>query len=151
LRPRQQREPVVPVLSAITFRHGVRTVPVFLQAAEIMSEINPRQARYADMYARLTDQMQSVRIILEQMEGHEYAAISTYMNNMEAIARFYEVAGGSLSEPDFLNYLKQKDLNLFVEILAVGRAVSLMKNLLVNIRRILETDSGLSRQGTMPE
>ncbi|WP_171847226.1 hypothetical protein [Enterobacter chengduensis] len=62
-----------------------------------MSEINPRQARYADMYARLTDQMQSVRIILEQMEGHEYAAISTYMNNMEAIARFYEVAGGSLS------------------------------------------------------
>ncbi|EGJ7729503.1 hypothetical protein ODW18_25875 [Escherichia coli] len=98
-----------------------------------MSEINPRQAKYADIHAKLTDRMQSVRVILEQMEGHEYAAISTYMNNMEAIACFYEEAGESLSEPDFLNYLKQNDLNLFIEILSVGRAVSLMKNLLVNI------------------
>ncbi|HII1963389.1 TPA: hypothetical protein ACYZXY_001801 [Escherichia coli] len=81
--------------------------------------------------------MQSVRVILEQMEGHEYAAISTYMNNMEAIACFYEEAGESLSEPDFLNYLKQNDLNLFIEILSVGRAISLMKNLLVNIRRLV--------------
>lgn len=111
-----------------------------------MSEINPRQARYADMHAKLTDRMQSVRVILEQMEGHEYAAISTYMNNMEAIARFYEEAGGSLSEPDFLNYLKQNDLNLFIEILAVGRAVSLMKNLLMNISQFLETNTGQSRQ-----
>jgi hypothetical protein len=126
-------------------------VPVFLQAPEIMSEINPRQARYADMYAKLTDQMQSVRVILEQMEGHEYAAISTYMNNMEAIARFYEVVGGILSEPDFLNYLKQRDLNLFIEILSVGRAVSLMKNLLVNIRRILETNNKQNRQEAIQE
>ena len=102
-----------------------------------MSEINPRQAQYADIHAKLTDRMQSVRVILEQMEGHEYAAISTYMNNMEAIACFYEEAGESLSEPDFLNYLKQNDLNLFIEILSVGRAISLMKNLLVNIRRLV--------------
>lgn len=54
-----------------------------------MSEINPRQAKYADIHAKLTDRMQSVRVILEQMEGYEYAAISTYMNNMEAIACFY--------------------------------------------------------------
>ncbi|EBY8684488.1 hypothetical protein R8124_000580 [Salmonella enterica] len=117
-----------------------------------MSEINPRQARYADIYAELIDQMQSVRVILEQMEGHEYAAISTYMNNMEAIARFYEEAEGNLSEPGFLNYLKQNDLNLFIEILAVGRAISLMKNLLVNIRQLfLGTDNGPGHQGAIQE
>ena len=33
-----------------------------------MSEINPRQAKYADIHAKLTDRMQSVRVILEQME-----------------------------------------------------------------------------------
>ncbi|MBW9380701.1 hypothetical protein FHB81_25850, partial [Escherichia coli] len=53
------------------------------------------------------------------------------------IACFYEEAGESLSEPDFLNYLKQNDLNLFIEILSVGRAISLMNNLLVNIRRLV--------------
>ena len=56
---------------------------------------------------------------------------------MEPIAAFYEEGGESLSRPDFLNYLKQNDLNLFIEILSVGRAVSLMKNLLVNIRRLV--------------
>ncbi|WP_407579006.1 hypothetical protein [Citrobacter koseri] len=116
-----------------------------------MSEINPREARYADMYAKLTDRMQSVRVILDQMEGHEYAAFSTYMNNMEAIARFYEETGESLSEPGFLNYLKQNDLNLFIEILSVGRAVSLMKNLLVNIRHILATVTGKSHQDVIQE
>ncbi len=49
-----------------------------------MSEINPRQAKYADIHAKLTDRMQSVRVILEQMEGHEYAAISTYMKGSDA-------------------------------------------------------------------
>ncbi|HEA7547176.1 TPA: hypothetical protein RXK99_004846 [Escherichia coli] len=116
-----------------------------------MSEINPRQAKYADIHAKLTDRMQSVRIILEQMAGHEYVAFSTYQNNMEMIARFYEDAGAVLSEPDFLNYLRQNDLNLFIEILSVARAVSLMKNLLVNIRRHLETDTGQTRRNTIQE
>lgn len=109
-----------------------------------MSKIYPRQSEYADMHAKLTDLMPSVRIILQQMEEHEYAELSTYINNMDMIARFYEEVGENLSEPGFLSYLKQNDLNLFVEILAVGRAVSLMKNLLVNIKRSLEKATGRS-------
>lgn len=89
----QQRDTVVPVLSVTT---DAGTVPDFVPAsipvAAIMSEMNniqARQAEYAGMHAKLADRMQSVRVILEQMSEQEYAAFSTYTNNMEVIARFY--------------------------------------------------------------
>ncbi|EAO6817260.1 hypothetical protein GL381_24255 [Salmonella enterica] len=111
-----------------------------------MNNLQTRQAEYTDMYAKLIDRMQSVRVILEQMSGQEYAAANTYTNNMEMIARFYEEVGVSLCELDFQEYLRQNDLNLFIEILAVGRAISLMKNLLVNVKQSLEAATGKSDQ-----
>lgn len=63
---------------------------------------------------------------------------------MDMIARFYEEVGVSLCEPDFQEYLRQNNLNLFIEILAVGCAISLMKNLQVNVKQSLKAVAGKS-------
>lgn len=93
---------------------------------------------YADILRELRDSMKSVDIIMSQLTESTYTSMGSYVNNMDVMADFYQDVGEHLQNPAFMVYLKQHDPDLFINILAIGRAISLMKNLLLNVSQMLK-------------
>ncbi|WP_407578975.1 hypothetical protein [Citrobacter koseri] len=93
---------------------------------------------YVERHGELREKMASVDTIIGQLSGQEYASMDTYLNNMDIITDAYQLAADYL-DGDFQVWLKQYDLNLFITLLSVGRAIALMNNLLQNLQRTLTT------------
>jgi hypothetical protein len=86
----------------------------------------------------LRERMGSIEVITTQLSESAYSSVEVYANNMNILADFYQGFGEHLQDPVFVRYLKQNDTDLFINILSIGRAISLMKNLLLNISQLLK-------------
>jgi hypothetical protein len=103
-----------------------------------MNPANPPFPEYAAALRQLRDKMQSVDVIMKQLSEGTYISTEVYANNMNMLADFYQDFGEHLQDPLFMGYLRKHDPDLFINILAIGRAVSLMKNLLLNVSLLLK-------------
>lgn len=102
-----------------------------------MNELKKITESYEKRYSDLKETMASVEVIVSQLTAEEYASLSTYLNNMELIASAYQLAGDYL-DADFQKWLKHTDLNLFISIMSIGRAITLMRNLIHNLQLTLK-------------
>ncbi len=93
---------------------------------------------YIDNHQLLLDRMKSVHTIMHQLTTSSYNSIDNYLNNINIIADLYQEVVTDMKDVVFVAYLQQHDLNLFIDTVSVGNALSLMRNLLVNIKRILD-------------
>lgn len=103
-----------------------------------MNTLKKTIPEYEAILKELRERMKSVEVIMAQLSEGAYSSVDIYANNMNILADFYQDLGEPLQSPAFMGYLKQNDTDLFINILSIGRAVSLMKNLLLNISNILK-------------
>lgn len=102
-------------------------------------------SEYGAILREIQDWMKSIEIIMTQLAEGSYVSVDSYVNNMNILADFYQDIGQYLKNPAFMIYFKQNDTNLFINILAIGRSIALMKNLLLNISHIFEGTGDISR------
>ena len=128
----------------MVFRHHA----VFLKAARVTPDMNTAKqpvSEYGAILREIQDWMKSIEIIMTQLAEGSYVSVDSYVNNMNILADFYQDIGQYLKNPAFMIYFKQNDTNLFINILAIGRSIALMKNLLLNISHIFEGTGDISR------
>ncbi len=101
---------------------------------------------YAVRHRELRDWMASFEVIMNQLTGGRYASLDIYLNNMNIIVDIYRDVGMNLKDPGFQSYIKKHDQDLFITVLSLGRSMILMKNLLLNMKRLLGVgDSGTEK------
>jgi hypothetical protein len=101
-----------------------------------MNEASRVPSVYLTRHRELIEKMQSVDVIIRQMSGNDYASLDTYINNMDILADVYRTVADYL-DADFQAWLKRHNLNLYITLMSVGRAITLMNNLLLNLQRTL--------------
>lgn len=93
--------------------------------------------RYDEKIRELREKINSAEFLVTQMAEQKYTSLDTYLNNMNIILDIYRAVGRFLQDAKFHEHLKKCDLNLYINILSIGRSIALMRNLLINLQLTL--------------
>lgn len=96
---------------------------------------------YYSTYKQIASELSFIEEIIGNMSSNPYRSLDTYLNNIKIVSAFYKKIKPWMSDTGFIDYLKKKDADRYIQIIATGNSIVFMTNLLANLDHDLKSRS----------
>lgn len=97
------------------------------------NNIEQAYVKHLALHKVIVEKMDTVVMLVKQLSNDKYPSFDTYINNLWQVEYQFSEIKPCLSAP-FEEYLKSCDPDLYLNIVSVGLAFNLYKNLFINLQ-----------------